>query len=150
MKSVLISIKPEWVAKILSGEKTVEIRRTAPKCELPVEAYVYCAKSGVVIEKDCGLGFPEPINGRIVAKFTILRADEFDMGNPYEEPTSRFLKKACVTIGQARTYANGKRGLYAWRIYNPIVFDEPKELSEFGLAKPPRSWYYMHRTEENK
>lgn len=31
MRSVLISIKPEWVAKILNGEKTVEIRKTAPK-----------------------------------------------------------------------------------------------------------------------
>ena len=44
MKSILISIKPEWVAKILNGEKTIEIRKTAPKCELPIDVYIYCTK----------------------------------------------------------------------------------------------------------
>ena len=28
MKAVLLSIRPEWCKKILSGEKTVELRRT--------------------------------------------------------------------------------------------------------------------------
>ena len=28
---ILISIKPEWVKKILNGEKTIEIRKTAPR-----------------------------------------------------------------------------------------------------------------------
>lgn len=44
MKSILISIKPEWVAKILNGDKTIEIRKTMPKCELPCKAYIYCTK----------------------------------------------------------------------------------------------------------
>lgn len=30
-KCILISVKPEWVKKILNGEKTIEIRKTAPK-----------------------------------------------------------------------------------------------------------------------
>lgn len=29
MKSVLISIHPQWVEKIASGEKTIEVRKTA-------------------------------------------------------------------------------------------------------------------------
>lgn len=32
MKSVLISIQPKWVEKIANGEKTIEVRKTAPKC----------------------------------------------------------------------------------------------------------------------
>ena len=28
---IIISIKPEWVCKILNGEKTIEVRKTAPK-----------------------------------------------------------------------------------------------------------------------
>ena len=43
MKSVLISIKPKWVEKIASGEKTIEVRKTAPK-EVPFKAYIYCTK----------------------------------------------------------------------------------------------------------
>lgn len=34
-KAVLISIRPEWARKILNGSKTVEIRKTAPKCGVP-------------------------------------------------------------------------------------------------------------------
>lgn len=49
-KAILISIRPEWVAKILNKEKTIEIRKTAPKCKLPVDVYIYCTKS-----KDCFL-----------------------------------------------------------------------------------------------
>lgn len=45
MKKILISIKPEWVAEILKGKKTIEVRKTAPKCELPVEVYIYCTKN---------------------------------------------------------------------------------------------------------
>lgn len=44
MKSILISIKPEYVEKILNGEKTIEIRKTKPNIELPCKVYIYCTK----------------------------------------------------------------------------------------------------------
>lgn len=44
MKAILISVRPEWVEKILNGEKTIEIRKTMPKCELPIKCYIYCTK----------------------------------------------------------------------------------------------------------
>lgn len=31
MKAILISIKPKYVADILNGKKTIEIRKTMPK-----------------------------------------------------------------------------------------------------------------------
>lgn len=43
-KAILISINPEWAQKILCGEKTVEIRKTAPKCDLPIDVYIYVTK----------------------------------------------------------------------------------------------------------
>lgn len=42
MKSILMSIKPKWIEKIASGEKTVEVRKTVPKCETPFKVYMYC------------------------------------------------------------------------------------------------------------
>ena len=125
MKAILISIKPELVAKILNGEKTIEVRKTAPKCELPITVYIYCTKSNKHLldyefEKD-GCNFflwdmkshhypfkgesDHYFNGKVVAKFTLFRIERFGMAYPYEEPTSRFLEKACVTIGEARKYA---------------------------------------------
>lgn len=46
-KAILISIKPEWVEKILNGEKTIEIRKSMPKCDLPIDVYIYCTKGNV-------------------------------------------------------------------------------------------------------
>lgn len=44
MKKVLISIHPKWCKLIFSGEKTIEVRKTAPKLETPFKVYVYCTK----------------------------------------------------------------------------------------------------------
>lgn len=53
-KAVLISIRPEWARKILNGSKTVEIRKTAPKCGVPFKCYIYCTAGGKEIDwKQC-------------------------------------------------------------------------------------------------
>ena len=44
MKSVLISIRPQWCKLIASGKKTIEVRKSAPKLETPFKVYVYCTK----------------------------------------------------------------------------------------------------------
>ena len=85
MKSVLISIRPEWVEKIVNGEKTIEVRKSAPK-ELPFKAYIYCTKDrknllpiehGKVLQKvnfwentDAYYGF-----GKVIGEFI---CDKFD------------------------------------------------------------------------
>ena len=60
MKSILMPIRPIWCAKILNGEKTIEVRKTAPKDWLdylsgrtkvkpePRTVYIYCSKSGAL------------------------------------------------------------------------------------------------------
>lgn len=45
MKAVLISIRPKWCEKIISGEKTIEIRKTRPKMETTFKGYIYCTQS---------------------------------------------------------------------------------------------------------
>ena len=52
-KSLLISIRPQWLLKILNGDKTYEVRKVVPKWVLEaldrgetVEAYLYCTKGG--------------------------------------------------------------------------------------------------------
>lgn len=55
MKAVLISIQPKWVEKIANGEKTLEVRKTAPKCGAPFKGYIYATEakkwfhSGVIL-----------------------------------------------------------------------------------------------------
>lgn len=45
-KAVLISIRPKWCQKIISGEKTIEVRKTRPKMNPPFKCYIYCTESG--------------------------------------------------------------------------------------------------------
>lgn len=58
MKAVLISIQPKWVEKIANGQKTIEVRKTAPKCEEPFKCYIYVTKakkwfhSGIIVTSD--------------------------------------------------------------------------------------------------
>lgn len=49
MKAVLISIRPKWCEKIISGEKTIEVRKTRPKMDTPFKCYIYRSVQGGVI-----------------------------------------------------------------------------------------------------
>ena len=43
MKAIMMSIRPQWIAKILNGEKTIEIRKKFPKGYVGW-VYIYCTK----------------------------------------------------------------------------------------------------------
>jgi len=45
MIAVLISIRPKLCEKIISGEKTTEVRKTRPKLIPPFKCYIYCTQS---------------------------------------------------------------------------------------------------------
>ncbi len=51
MKAVMISIQPKWVEKIVNGEKTIEVRKTAPKLETPFKCFIYMTQGKL---KDLG------------------------------------------------------------------------------------------------
>lgn len=42
-KSILLSVRPEWVEKILNGKKTIEVRKQFPK-DYKGWVYIYCTK----------------------------------------------------------------------------------------------------------
>ena len=41
MKSIILSVQPQWIEKILNNEKTIEVRKSCPQ-ETPFKVYVYC------------------------------------------------------------------------------------------------------------
>ncbi len=45
-------------------------------------------------------------------------------------------------------YSNGKQ-LYGWHISDLVIYDEPKDLGEFSIKKPPQSWCYVKEREDN-
>lgn len=140
-KAILLSIKPKYVADILNGKKIIEIRKTMPKCDLPIDVYIYCTND---IKQGRKNFYFEELNrlGRVVAKFTLNNIDRYINGHccfylnhnassclDYE----LILEPACLTDDELFNYADDY-SFYAWHIEDLVIFDKPKELSE--LRKP--------------
>lgn len=152
MKKILISIKPQWVEKILNGEKTIEIRKTIPKCELPARVYIYCTKAikfkdvylyelkKVNDKYELGLHDNNIMNGKVVAEFTLNKVETIKENQIYNADI--VLEKACLIIKELSNYTKGKT-FYAWHIEDLVIYDTLKELSEFGLTKAPQNYQYI-------
>lgn len=163
MKSIMISIQPQWVEKILNGEKTIEIRKTMPKCELPVKVYIYCTQGQMLHDmkdeeywtgKRFAYGSNKSndiiwsatpfVNGKVVAEFTLNKVDRcgeavYDANRDlWEDWNTLGLNNSCVHPYDLEEYSNGYE-LYAWHIDNLKIYDKPKELSEF---KKENKCYY--------
>ena len=140
MKAIMISIQPQCVEKILNGIKTIEIRKTMPKCELPCKVYIYCTKGKKLYK--CVSNFDEDLlNGKVVAEFTINKVDILERDLNDWLPKNRYdisnelLKNINLNQEQLWNYGQGKT-LYAWHIDNLKIYDKPKELSEFSHFIP--------------
>lgn len=149
----MISIQPKWVEKILNREKDREFRKTMPKCEFPIDAYIYCTKDRkdyltmidndkhtIVLDRDGEIGSwgDNVLNGKVVAKFTLKDIDEFYVFNDgiIQYWIACDLEKGCVPYDDLANYiGRGKKG-YSWHIDNLEIFDNPKELSEFKKFNP--------------
>lgn len=147
-KAILLSIKPKYVADILNGKKTIEIRKTMPKCDLPIDVYIYCTKDKKHLVAPFhfieGWKYKEyndnthyaggwtsnmgnDINGKVVAKFTVRKVEAIDI---WQEDLEEKMKPACLSIKEFDDYSKGQVA-YAYYIEDLVIFDEPKELSEF-------------------
>ena len=146
MKSVLISIKPKWIEKIVNGEKTIEVRKTRPKIETPFKCYIYCTYGQE--NENYMLGK----RGKVIGEFVCDKIEEFHeyelspCKKFYEFEKARldlFLKESCLSYNEVCDYRKNLpyyKPLYGWHISDLKIYDKPKELGEF------KRW---NRTEEN-
>lgn len=159
---ILLSIRPEWVARILSGEKTIEVRKKFPK-DYQGWVYIYCTKNlksakQCLIVKDSLKKFiketdityyGKPILGKVVARFWCDKVEELicDTFNyTYSTETlsvGEFRVKSCLLDGQLYDYLEHNNG-YAIHISKLEIFDKPKELSEFKVYNKYANPYLMN------
>ncbi|MCI2105420.1 MAG: hypothetical protein LKK00_01685 [Intestinimonas sp.] len=125
MKAVLMSMKPQWWEKILSGEKTLEIRKTAPVDGFSGEN---TWRSLLVLVYVSGTG---EIQGQFFCHGWMKAGDYAYLS-----------KRSCVPPEALVNYAAGKR-LCAWMVREPKKYDTPRQLAELGLTRPPMSWRYV-------
>ena len=152
-KAVLISIRPEWCEKIMSGQKTIEVRKTRPKMNLPFKCYIYrSVHGGVIGEFVC-----DDIFERIVRVWTSCETPKYCLcdWNMDCTPLDGLIADACLTKEALEKYLDGSIG-FGWHISNLKIYDHPRNLWEFtglretkfGLApgpitRPPQSWRYV-------
>ena len=159
-KAVMLSIRPKWVEKIASGEKTIEVRKTWPNLPTPFKTYIYCSQDNDARRLHGSWG-------KVIGEFTCDRIYKID------KDSTDFLFKAgglsiykqaaeekcglCVamTDDELHGYLGHCQG-YGWHISDLRIYDQPRELSEFtGLRTfkggfelrkidhPPQSWCYV-------
>lgn len=129
MKAIMMSIKPKWVAKILNGEKTIEIRKKFPK-DYVGWVYIYCTKGKQEIGKFNTKGnYEYSLNGKVVARFWCDKVE-----GTYKFYVEELCQLACINKEELYKYAGGwykTDDLLAIHITKLEIFDKPKEISEF-------------------
>ena len=162
-KAVMLSVRPKWVEKIASGEKTIEVRKTRPKLQTPFKCYIYCTQPKYPHEDFILTDYPKPQfygGGKVIGEFT---CDQFWIGTPHNT-NPLFCMAACMDGFDTEKYAKGKT-LYGWHISDLRIYDTPRDLREFasgssrfmlnpktadgfpitlsGMTRPPQSWCYV-------
>ena len=137
MKSVLIAIRPQWVEKIASGEKTIEVRKTAPQ-EVPFKAYIYETKGQYVkfthgAHTKYGYGRGKVIGEFICDKVYSIknRGSSFSVADEEQSVTNEIARQSCLYYHDMVSYFGNKDG-FGWHISDLKIYGSPKELSEFS------------------
>ncbi len=192
MKSVLISIRPKWCELIANGKKTIEVRKTKPKCAVPFKCYIYCTKDkGISFWTGKRYAYADDRshnlfdvcgNGKAIGEFICNKIDRLAVCG-YDDSDMKlrrvddnltaynldydYLNKCRLSLGELKSYANGSE-LFSWHISDLVIYDKPKELSEFAkicnhncfapcpyyqgkeyecerpiITRPPQSWCYV-------
>ena len=161
MKCVLLSVNPRWVAKILNGEKTIEVRKKFPK-DFRGWVYIYCTKDSknTCLEyadnpdknkegEWCITGGYPYANGKVVARFWCDKVEDiaceilsngsgrgaYVFTNTYNDIREASCLSTQDLIDYLGAKPNGEIVGKAIHISQLEIFDKPKELNEFEQVK---------------
>ena len=123
MRKILISINPEHVAKILSGEKKFEYRTKAARRDVD---------SLIIYETT-------PVK-RVVAEAKILEVLEL----PPEALWSETQSYSGISKKFFDEYFQGREIAYAYRLGEVRLYETPRELSDYGIKAAPQSFVYLN------
>ena len=123
MSSVLMSIKPEFVARILSGQKEYEYRKTI--CKKTVDKiYIY---STVPVQKVVAEAEVEEILIESPTKLWELTHRESGIDKAFFDK-----------------YFENKEEAVAYKLTNVKEYERPKQLHELGVKTAPQSYQYVY------
>lgn len=122
--SVLLSIRPKFVASIFSGDKKFEFRKSIFKNDNVKKAYVYASR---------------PV-GLVVGEFEIEEIITSDPESLWKET----MKQAGISKEYFDNYFDGRHVAHALRVGVANYYKKPKTLKEmFNINRPPQSFMYI-------
>lgn len=127
--ALLLSVHPRYAALILSGDKTIELRRVAPRLSSGDLVILYAT------QPQCA----------IVGVFSLSRI----VSLPPDELWAHYALASCVSREQFFTYYEGRalaHGLEveaAWRCTQPISLSDLRK--QWRGFHPPQSYRYLQR-----
>lgn len=101
---------------------------------------------------------------KVIGEFVCSSIECFDVPYPafQSKLEKRIIDESCCTYYQLHRYAYHD-ALYGWHITDLVIYDRPKELSDFAglrktkfgmepvsLARPPQSWCYVEEINNGK
>lgn len=146
MKSVLASIKPKWCELIAEGKKTIEVRKTRPKCDTPFKVYIYATKAKdwlLCREEYCGIGLLhstnknyakdndiEILSGKVIGEFVCDKVETYTADN--------FL--GSLDFNGNIITAPKKGDYHYWIPYNGRTCLSEADVKKYGAGKTLYGW----------
>lgn len=122
MRTILLSIKPEYVEKIFNGTKQYEYRKT--KCKEKVEKIIIYS-TAPVMQVVGEAEVEEIVEGTL--------EEVWDKTKDYSGTTYEFFSE----------YYKGKNKAVAYKMKNVKKYEEPKSLKSFRIEVAPQSFVYV-------
>ena len=122
MSVILMSIKPEYVDKIFSGEKKYEYRKRM--CKEKIDTIIVYSSS--LIQK---------VVGELKIKQVL-----YDKKSIIWDKTNRY---GGITKTKYDKYYENCDYAVAYEIEKAILYDKPKDLKDYNLKATPQSYVYI-------
>ena len=122
MSKILLSIKPKFADKIISGEKKFEYRTHIPA--RPINSIVIYSTSPI---------------GRIIGEVEVIDVISGSPSSLWE----RTKAESGISRAKYREYFKGKKRAYAFKLGQVNRFERDVCLQNYGVTKAPQSFIYL-------
>lgn len=122
MKSILISIKPEYVEQIFNGSKRYEYRRRLPNDKID-KIVIYCTA---------------PVKS-VVGEVSVIKTLSNTLGKLWKQ-TKDF---AGISKEKYFDYFSRKEIANCFVLGDYVKYNQPRKLEDFGVKVAPQSWVYV-------
>ena len=131
---LLISVRPYWAAKLLSGEKTVELRRTRPRTWTGMPVWVYSSSP----------------QRSLVGVSWLRDLEEGDVSEVWR----RVAGGSAATFDEYSAYFAGASRAFGLRLDPVVQLGNAVGLRDLRAAvpgfRPPQSWRYVGAVEATR